>query len=43
MIFFYFLFKRIQVCKKKCFLFEGGDSKGGLASVSVFALQRIKI
>ena len=26
-----------------CFLFEGGGSKGGLASVSEFALQRIQI
>ena len=34
-----FFFKRIQV---KIF-FSGGEGKGGLASVSEFALQRIQI
>ena len=35
---FFSLFKRI--CLKKSFLFEGGEGKAGLASVSEFVLEK---
>ena len=37
------IFLKESKFEKKCFLFEGAEGKGGLASVSEFVLQRIQI